>query len=66
MCVCIVSELFVNIIFKEKIKLVTLVEGDQKAPFSIGSRGLPLRRLEYDHYYPPVWINSAKPSENDR
>ena len=37
-----------------------------RSQYTTLSRDVPLRRLRYDYYYPPVWINSAKPSENDR
>ena len=30
------------------------------------SRDIPLRRWKWDDCYPLVWINSGKPSENDR
>ena len=30
------------------------------------SRDIPRRQWKWDDYYPLVWINSSKPSENDR
>ena len=43
-------------------KIITRIQ----IKLTLVSRGVPLRRLKYDYYYPHVWINSGKPSKNDR
>ena len=48
---CILAE-YQNILTRQEVKLATVVEGDQKAPFSIATN-----RQEVEHFNPSLKLN---------